>query len=36
MHRDRRLNHAQSAGVGVAGVAGGFGIDNWKVTVWRR
>lgn len=22
--------------VGVAGVSGGFGIDNWKVTVWRR
>ena len=21
---------------GIAGVSGGFGIDNWKVTVWRR
>jgi hypothetical protein len=21
---------------GVAGVSGGFGVDNWKVTVWRR
>jgi hypothetical protein len=22
--------------VGLAGASGGFGIDNWKVTVWRR
>jgi hypothetical protein len=22
--------------VGFAGASGGFGIDNWKVTVWRR
>ncbi len=21
---------------GVAGVSGGFGVDNWKVTVWRK
>lgn len=21
---------------GFAGVSGGFGVDNWKVTVWRR
>lgn len=22
--------------IGFAGASGGFGIDNWKVTVWRR
>ena len=28
--------NANQGTVGFAGGSGGFGIDNWKVTIWRR
>jgi hypothetical protein len=28
--------NSNEALAGTAGVSGGFGVDNWKVTVWRR
>jgi hypothetical protein len=28
--------NGNAGSAGVPGVSGGFGIDNWKVTVWRR